>query len=202
VTAYPDPIEHRYENLIIDLRSQVKNLQARMDQLSRSSLGLGGSAVLNVGTTTGTVAAGDDSRMVNSAILLTGLALSAQKPSTGNLTLSTSVQDVAGCTITFSVSGAHAFAAVSAAFDFQPTISSAGINAVGYLTVDGSSRSQQAIWTDNGANSRQTTPQSWLVALSAGSHTLKLQANKTGAAGTHVANSPHTNMTVLVVDLP
>lgn len=32
---------------------------------SRTNLGLGGSAVLNVGTTTGTVAAGDDSRMTN-----------------------------------------------------------------------------------------------------------------------------------------
>jgi hypothetical protein len=33
---------------------------------ARSNLGLGGAAVLNVGTTTGTVAAGDDTRLTNS----------------------------------------------------------------------------------------------------------------------------------------
>lgn len=202
MTAYPAPLDQRYDDTIIDLQRRIKLLEQQQSQLSRSGLGLGGSAVLNVGTTAGTVAAGDDSRVVNSATALTGLALSVQKPSTGNLTLSTSVQDVAGCTVTFSVSGAHAFAMVNAAFDFQPTVSSAGNNAVGYLTVDGSSRSQQAIWTDNGANSRETTPQNWVVPLAAGSHTLKLQANKTGAGGTHVANSPHTSMSVLVVDLP
>lgn len=202
MTTYPSPLEQRFDDLQIEVQRRLKLIEQQQAALSRSSLGLGGSAVLNVGTTAGTVAAGDDSRVVNASALLTGLALSAHKPASGNLTLSTSVQDVPGCTLTFSVAGAHAFVMVVGTFDFQPSVSSAGNNAVGYLTVDGSARSQQAIWTDNGANSRDTTPQSWIVPVAAGSHTVKLQANKTGAGGTHTANSPHTTMTILVVDLP
>lgn len=135
------------------------------------------------------------------AALLTGLLASTSKPATGTLTLSTSDQDVPGSTITFSVTGAHAFALVVGTFDFQPTVSSAAINGVGKLSADGTTQTEQAIWTDNGANSRACVSQSWTVPLTAGSHTLKLRATKTGAAGTHVTNSSHTNMSVLVVDL-
>jgi len=77
----------------------------------------------------------------------------------------------------------------------------AGNNAIGKFAVDGTTQGAQAIWTDNGANSRATVSQSWAVPLGAGSHTVKLRATKLGAGGTHVANTPHTVMTVLVLDL-
>jgi hypothetical protein len=138
----------------------------------------------------------------STAALLTALGSSTSKPCTSTLTLTTTVQDVAGCTLTFTLAGAHGFALVVGTFDFQPTATSAGNIAIGALMADATTQSQQVIWSDNGANSRGTLSQSWVVPLAAGSHTLKLRASKVAAGGTHVANSSHTNMSVLIVDLP
>lgn len=184
---------------ITGMAGAVKDLQGH---LSATIAVLGTPTAGQVATATSATSAAWQTPSTAPAALLAGLALSASKPATGTLTLSTSDQDVAGCSLTFTLAGAHGFAHVTGAFDFQPTSSSAGVNAVGKLLADASTQTEQAIWTDNGASSRETVSQSWVVPLGAGSHTLKLRASKTSALGTHVANTSHTNMTVLIFDLP
>jgi hypothetical protein len=201
MTTFQPPLDQRFPADLSGLFQRMATMEQQLNQITRASLGLGGAAVLSVGATAGTVAAGDDSRVTGAAALLSAIASSASKPCTSTLTLTTTVQDVAGCTLTFTLAGAHGFALVVGTFDFQPTATSAGNIAIGALMADAATQSQQVIWSDNGANSRGTLSQSWVVPLAAGSHTLKLRASKVASGGTHVANSSHTNLSVLVVDL-
>lgn len=120
-----------------------------------------------------------------------------------DLTLTTSIQDLAGCTTTFTIAGASAFALVIGTFDADVSVSSASVLFQGKCVVDGNTQSAVALAKDNGANTRQTTSQFWLPSLDPGPHTIKLQGLKSGsAAGTHIFHATHTQMTVVVFDLP
>lgn len=70
----------------------------------RSNLGLGGAAVLNVGVTSGTVAAGDDSRIVNAAQLVGGVLQNSNLPT--RLRDSATAATVADCNLAIA-SGRH-----------------------------------------------------------------------------------------------
>lgn len=63
----------------------------------RTTLGLGGAAVLNVGTTAGTVAAGNDSRIVNAAQLVGGVLQNSNLPT--RLRESTTSATVTDCNL-------------------------------------------------------------------------------------------------------
>lgn len=135
--------------------------------------------------------------------LFAGLAQSNTFACNADLTLTNSVQDISGCSTTVSVSGANAFAIIVGTFDANVSVSSAGVLFQGKCVVDSTTQSAVALLKDNGANTRATPAQTWTVPLSVGAHTVKLQGVKTGsAAGTHIFQSIHTQMTVLVVDLP
>lgn len=138
----------------------------------------------------------------NAGRLGTGLLSTINKVCSANLTLGTSLADVANCTTTFSVTGAHAFAFVVGAFDLSKTAVAAA--AVGALVVDGVTQPAQANFSDNSntVSERGTVAQTWVVALAAGSHTLKLQSSRTPGTGTVVCNSGNTSFSVLVIDLP
>jgi hypothetical protein len=154
-------------------------------------------------TQIGALADAADAALQNQlARLVTGLLLSINKAATATLTLTTSLADIAGCTTTFSVTGAHAFALVVGAFDMSKTAVAAA--AVGVLVVDGSVQAAQAQFSDfsNTISDRTTVSETWIVPLAAGSRTLKLQASRTPGSGTVNANITNTTMSVLVVDLP
>lgn len=135
--------------------------------------------------------------------LLAGFAQSNSFACSADLTLTNATQDVAGCSTTVAVVGANALAIVIGTFDGNVSVSSAGILMQGKCALDGTAQSAVALLKDNGANTRATVAQTWTLPLVTGSHIIKLQASKSGGAGgTHVFQSVHTNMTVLVVDLP
>jgi len=115
------------------------------------------------------------------------------------LTLSTSAQDVANCTVTFTTNRTNVKVTVIGVFDFAHT--SAGANtAIGELVVDGGSpQTGQALLDEGGV--RGTVMQSWTVTLAtAASHTLKLTAKKSINAGTAVANTDHTSLSYMAFD--
>lgn len=131
-----------------------------------------------------------------------GILSSAEAAASSPLTVTTSTADVPGASAAFTTAGASAVALVIGTFDVQATSSSAGNVVTGKCQMDAGTASQQAIWQDNGLNSRYTVSQTFLfTGLSAGSHTVKLRASKISAPGTHVVNSGNTTMTVLVLDL-
>jgi hypothetical protein len=118
------------------------------------------------------------------------------KAATGNLTLTTSAQDVPGATVTFTPDVA-CFALVTTIFDFSLSNVGSSLIVFGTLVVDGAAQSPVAIaqadlsGIQGTAGFRHTVSQVHKVTLSAASHTLKLQAFKFGTA-TAVANQPHT----------
>lgn len=130
--------------------------------------------------------------------LANGFFSNDSKACTAALSLTTSLQDITGCSKTFSVVGAHSIALCFATFDNASTVGTGNNVGVGSLVVDGSLQTGEAHWDDR--TSRTTAYQSWTVSLAAGSHTIKLQA-KTGG-GTQQLQTIHTKLTVIVFDLP
>lgn len=114
------------------------------------------------------------------------------------LGLSASAQDLPGASVTVAVSGAHAFALVLSTFDVSPTVTAGSNTFVGTTVVDGVDQSGQALCDDH--MGRVVVTQQNMVPLTAGSHTLKLQAKKIG--GTFASQPQHSRIAVLLVDLP
>ena len=106
--------------------------------------------------------------------------LLAARGSTASATVTTSVADLDGCTLTFSTPEANTKVLVTGSFDAE--ISAAGDTFTGILDVDGSDQTAKA---QLNGDARATVVQQWLITLaSAGSHTLKLQVQKSGTANT------------------
>lgn len=110
------------------------------------------------------------------------------------------VNDITGCTVTFTTVNANAFYICWGVFDFSKTANA--ITGFGVLDVDGVDQSGLGIFSDgtNTIADRASVAQTWVGNLAAGSHTLKLQCFRTGGLGTMNANATHTTITVLVVD--
>lgn len=132
------------------------------------------------------------------------------EPCTDSVTLGTTYADVTGCTKTVTVVHGTAVAMVWAACWFQASVSSTGAGdaMVGSLNVDGS------VVVDDSSNEisailrpvtntvvSATVGQSWRVPLTAGSHTIKLVAKRSGTAGQFDARSPHTTLNGIVFDV-
>lgn len=110
--------------------------------------------------------------------------------------------DVAGCSVTFDVVGSSAKAVAWLTADFDTTALGWGI-AQCQLNVDGALLSPQAIWAEAGlaAGSRMTISNHVPIpSLSIGSHTIKLQANKSINAGAVFVTPVTTNLIVLLID--
>lgn len=120
---------------------------------------------------------------------------------TGAVTLTVASQDITGASITFNTVGTNAKVLVTAQFDFAHTVVGGGI-AVGQISVDAVATGPQALLSDIGsAANRSTHPTSVTVALATpGSHTIKLIANKTIAAGTVIAQNAHTHLALVIYD--
>jgi hypothetical protein len=123
---------------------------------------------------------------------------------TAALTLTAVFQDIAGVTQTFTTINPNAKIVVTSNIDFQTTVAvGAGQLLGGQLVVDGSVQAGQVIQDASFATDRNTPGQNWSAVLAAaGSHTVKMQARKTAAAGAATANNIHSRMTITVFDLP
>lgn len=117
------------------------------------------------------------------------------------LALSGSVQDVAGCSVTFVTEAANAAFIAYGVFDMSmgATSNSTG---VGILDVDGTDESRQAIFNGQTSGVRASVMQVWNgVLAAAGSHTFKLQAQRAVGAGAINVNTTHTTITVHVMEV-
>jgi hypothetical protein len=117
--------------------------------------------------------------------------------------LTTSPVDIPGCSITFQTYRANVQVMAFSVFDF----SWAGTTFKeldGFLNVDGTLQTARAQWVAAmSGGDRKHVPQNWTVTLaSAGTHTIKLQAdiNAAGASGTFNVNTPGTTINLLVLD--
>jgi hypothetical protein len=104
---------------------------------------------------------------------------------TASATVTTSVADLDGCTLTFTNPEAGQQVIVIGSFDVQSTGTTDIFS--GILDSDGSDATAQAIFNGTG---RATVVQTWRTTLStAASHTLKLQVQKTNNSNTVTVRS-------------
>jgi len=114
----------------------------------------------------------------------------------GDLSLTTGWQDVAGCTATF-VAATASYAIVFGMFDMDINTSTI---AQGRLDIDGSTQTTNyAIFEGDAsyASRRATVSQVWYQTLTAASHTIKLQA--ISSAGGGACKQTHTQMFYLII---
>lgn len=115
-----------------------------------------------------------------------------------SLTLTTSYQDVAGTSLTFTTVSAGAQVQLTIICDFELTAGAGA--ALGRPLLDGATMGTQTAVLLEAAN-RGTVAQVYPATIAAaGSHTLKLQASKTGGGGTGSAFSLHTGWTAVLID--
>ena len=128
---------------------------------------------------------------------VTAAALTAVAPGrldaacSGNLTVTTSPQNIAGCTLTFTTPTAQ-IVQVIGVFDVNSTGATDPFR--GLCCVDGDvAESEEAVKQSTG---RTTSTQTWLVSLTAASHTIKLRAVKNTSSDTVTVNSAHTKIVI------
>lgn len=102
----------------------------------------------------------------------------------GDFTLTTSVSDITGATLTFTTANANAVIVVEATWDWRLTATGTGY-CYGEINVDGTTDSRKTLFV---AQSVETRLPGFLrkkfTLAAAGSHTVKLQCHKDSAGGT------------------
>ena len=118
----------------------------------------------------------------------------------GALTLTTTVTDVPGATITLNTLTANAVYKAWAVFDMVVVTAATGNNMNGYLSVDGAQQTAVAAHEMVAAD-LDTVAQQWRGTLAtAGSHTLKLRGNRS-AAGDGTIAAAHTTLIVEISEV-
>lgn len=122
------------------------------------------------------------------------------------LTTTTTSTDVSGCSVTFTTYRPNVQVLINGTFDFS-TASGTNFQMEGHALVDGTDLSVTtgvlAIWRNVPTGlAAELCTQTWPVATlaSAGSHTIKLQARKTGGSVTQNVNATHTTLSVIVFE--
>jgi hypothetical protein len=107
----------------------------------------------------------------------------------------TAFLDVPGCTWTATVAGIYL---VIGTFDINFVANTGGDTAQGYLNVNGTDQSPQAILKDNNVASatRAAVTQSWIVNVGAG-QVVKLRVKRNGSTGTAQIVNQHTTMVLV-----
>lgn len=121
------------------------------------------------------------------------------------LTLSTTLTDIAGCSVTVTIVGGSAYAIVTANAQFVVSAAAAAGTIMSCaLLVDGVNQSALGTLRDSADTVHDGhRAYTWKVPLAAGSHTLKLQGSKSAASGTcAITNTAGSNIVVQVFDLP
>jgi hypothetical protein len=124
----------------------------------------------------------------------------ASAGSSADLTVSTTITDIASATVTFTTTKINALWVATCQFDMHATATSAGDSIRGYLAVDGTNQGGVALLTMDTVG-RATTAGVWTGTLAAtGSHTLKLRGDKTTAGGTSQIRTSTTKLVVQVYE--
>lgn len=120
----------------------------------------------------------------------------------GTLTLTSTVTDIAGTSVTFTTDNPGAIAEIQAVWDLSCSSGAlaATNHAVGAFNVDGVNQGPQALLRTL-PNARACVTQVYrVVLLSAGSHTFKQRGSTSASAGTIAANATHTCWTATILD--
>lgn len=122
-----------------------------------------------------------------------------------DLALTTSYADIPGCSVTFDVAAA-ATLVITGIFAFYDLAVDAGWQqANGIVLVDGAAPEANVtaylkeVTAYGGLDQGSTVPVITHASVAAGTHTVKLQAKKSNAAGTVSTSSPDTTLSILVV---
>lgn len=129
-----------------------------------------------------------DSSVTSAKLNLTQTRVAASS----DLTLTTTLTDVPGCTYTTTAAGTFLVLTV---YDFNITTAGGGL-CLGRLLVDGVVQSSAAVLAD--AAGLATVAQNYIVTTGA-SKVIKMQAQKFVAAGTSLCKATHTTMTILQI---
>lgn len=118
---------------------------------------------------------------------------------TANLTLTMSVQDIAGTQLTLARAGRYLIWGV---IDFILAGADAGYTFIGTLVVNGATASNQVLFNPqyvSGApgGNRATVAQQWFYSLASAGAVVKLQAYKTGGTGTSFAGVTNTTLSAI-----
>jgi hypothetical protein len=117
------------------------------------------------------------------------------------LTVTTTETDVDGASVTFTTAADGAVYVVEGIFDIIVDTASAGVNVLGRCAVDGVPQTASAPYEMN-ATDRGPANQVWRGTLgSAGSHTIKLRASKTGAGGVARVLNINSTLTVTIYEV-
>lgn len=116
-----------------------------------------------------------------------------------DLSLTSTITDITGATVTLAAQTDSAFFLAWATFDMDKTSTSASaVFAEGILDVDGDDQAGEVLAKVNlAAVARMSVARSWSGTLSAGSHTWKLQG-QAATSDIWVCRSVHTCLTVIV----
>ena len=118
-----------------------------------------------------------------------------------SLTLTTTLTDVTGASITLTTLTDGALYIAEAVFDMNVATAASGQLAEGHLGVDGSDQTARALRQMNAVD-RATVAQRWRGTLvSAGSHTFKLRGLKSGASGVASIVTTHTKLQVTIYEV-
>lgn len=116
-------------------------------------------------------------------------------------TVGTAAADVTGASITFTTTTAGAKVHATWAIDNNITVAGAGVVAIGFLSIDGTDdNNRQALCSLDDVHRLTITQHNLITLVSAGSHTIKLRCQKTGAGGTDQLQAGHTNLNLIVYE--
>lgn len=123
---------------------------------------------------------------------------------TGPLQPTSTLQDIPGATVTFSVAGANAFIDVTAFACFIVTAADTGKDLVVSLVVDGVAQGPSIVWPAGVVAPLVTPGQTWPpIAVAAGSHTVKLQGRNDGTSNSaRTIGANLTTLNVRIYDVP
>jgi len=136
--------------------------------------------------------------------LFGGLGQIATGVASAPLSLTTSNTDVASASVTVTSTGANGILVSVGTFGFSCTVASAGSYFVGDCVVDGTSQGSNGdvLCPADQTYAFDSRTKMWVTTVSAGSHTAKLQARKSAAGPTGTAVIQHTNIVVILFDMP
>lgn len=118
-----------------------------------------------------------------------------------NITLSGVLTDITGATVTFDTYTAGAGYVAYADFCID-VVTATTERAEGALLVDGVAASARARWSGEVTTDFGTVGQNWTGTIAAaGSHTVKLQANRSGAAGQLDVVAAFTKFTIIIFEV-
>lgn len=100
---------------------------------------------------------------------------------------------ITGASVTVTAGANGALLKIKAVWDMNWTVAAAGNFGVGQVTVDGVAQTGNGI-SDGIAVNRKTVEQNYTAIIAAGTHTVAMLGQKTGAGGTLTAQATHTTL--------